>query len=209
MIKKCQYKITNDGFKIKKLIGSRTVPFDEIKSIRLQDGGFVLTDHDGEEISMVEDNLLSLLEAVVRHNISYLDETDHEEKYYTREELQPLIEEATNGAAEAADDYVKEHLGQEYSVDTKLLEVPAEINLFFILLCNGNAVTKLPPRVRESDPENTPGCFDCLSMAWLHEWDHAGSFGRYGITNELKDLEICRKSQLESMEYIVEILKGK
>ena len=50
MIKKCQYKITNDGFKIKKLIGSRTIPFDEIKSIRLQDGGFTLTDHDGEEI---------------------------------------------------------------------------------------------------------------------------------------------------------------
>ena len=207
MIKKCQYKITNDGFKIKKLIGSRTIPFDEIKSIRLQDGGFALTDHDGEEISMVEDNLLSLLEAVVRHNISYLDETDHEEKYYTREELNPLIDAATKVASKAANDYIKEHLGEDYSIDTELLEDPNEINLCFVLLHNGIVVSDLPPDVLDQDPERVPGCCDSMTLAWLNEWDSASCSGKYGIVVELKDLDICRKTQLASMKYVVEALK--
>ena len=209
MLKKSQYRITEEGFKIKKLIGSRTIPFGEIRSIHLQDEGFVLTDYSGASIEMTENNLPLLIEAVVRHNISYLDETDREEKYYTREELDPLIEAATRVAAEVADDYVKEHLGQQYSVDTKLLEESAEINLLFILLCNGDVDTKLPPNVGDLGSDNTPGCFDWLAMAWLHEWDPSGRFARYGIVNELKDLEICRKSQLDSMKSVVEIIKRK
>ena len=107
MLMKCRYRITQDGFKFQKLIGSRTIPFEEIKSIHLQEDCFALTTNDGEEFRTVENNLLTLLEAVVRHNISYLDETDHEEKYYTREELKPLIEDATNAALEVANEYVK------------------------------------------------------------------------------------------------------
>lgn len=110
MLMRCRYRITQDGFKFQKLIGSRTIPFEEIQSIHLQEDCFALTTDDGEEFRTVESNLLTLLETVVRHNISYLDETDHEEKYYTREELKPRIEDATKAAREVANEYVKEHL---------------------------------------------------------------------------------------------------
>ena len=90
-----------------------------------------------------------------------------------------------------------------------VFEESAEINLLFILLCNGDVDTKLPPNVGDLGSDNTPGCFDWLAMAWLHEWDPSGRFARYGIVNELKDLEICRKSQLDSMKSVVEIIKRK
>ena len=70
---------------------------------------------------------------VITNNISFYDETEHEEKYYTREELNPLIAAATKVASKVANDYIKEHLGEDYSIETELLEKPNEINLCFVM----------------------------------------------------------------------------
>lgn len=73
---------------------------------------------------------------------------------------------------------------------------------------NGSVVTDLPPDVLDQDPERVPGCCDSMALAWLNEWDSASCSGKYGIVVELRDLDICRKTQLDSMKFVVEVLKG-
>ena len=205
---KVQFQIMENGIKFKRLIGSRVIPFSDIRSIRLLDGGVLFTTQDGEEIETTAGTPVALYEAVIANNISFYDETEHEEKYYTREELNPLIDAAAKVASKAANDYIKEHLGEDYSIDTELLEDPNEINLCFVLLHNGIVVSDLPPDVLDQDPERVPGCCDSMTLAWLSEWDSASCSGKYGIVVELKDLDICRKTQLASMKFVVEVLKG-
>jgi len=203
-----QFQITGNGIKIKKLIGSRTIPFAEVGSILLLDEGLFFTTRSGEEIGPAEGDMTSLYKAVVANNLSFRDETENEERYYTREELNPLIAAAAKVATETADAFVKEHLGADYGIVAEFLEEPKEISLCFILLQNGNVVTKLPPDVQDQDPTRMPGCCDSMSLAWLNEWDSGSCSGRYGIVEELKDLEVCRKTQLSSMEFVVGVLKG-
>ena len=205
---KVQFQIMENGIKFKRLIGSRVIPFSDIRSIRLLDGSNLFTTQSGEEIKTVKSKPIALYEAVITNNISFYDETEHEEKYYTREELNPLIDAAAKVASKAANDYIKEHLGEDYSIDTELLEDPNEINLCFVLLHNGIVVSDLPPDVLDQDPERVPGCCDSMALAWLNEWDSASCSGKYGIVVELRDLDICRKTQLDSMKFVVEVLKG-
>ena len=205
---KVQFQIMENGIKFKRLIGSRVIPFSDIRSIRLLDGSNLFTTQSGEEIKTVKSKPIALYEAVITNNISFYDETEHEEKYYTREELNPLIAAATKVASKVANDYIKEHLGEDYSIETELLEKPNEINLCFVMHHNGNVVTDLPPDVLDQDPERVPGCCDSMALAWLNEWDSASCSGKYGIVVELRDLDICRKTQLDSMKFVVEVLKG-
>ena len=205
---KVQFQIMENGIKFKRLIGSRVIPFSDIRSIRLLDGSNLFTTQGGEEIETTAGTPVALYEAVIANNISFYDETEHEEKYYTREELNPLIAAATKVASKVANDYIKEHLGEDYSIETELLEKPNEINLCFVMHHNGSVVTDLPPDVLDQDPERVPGCCDSMALAWLNEWDSASCSGKYGIVVELRDLDICRKTQLDSMKFVVEVLKG-
>ena len=204
---KAQFQIMENGIKFKRLIGSRVIPFSDIRSIRLLDESNLFTTQSGEEIKTVKSIPIALYEAVITNNISFYDETEHEEKYYTREELNPLIDAAIKVASKAANDYIKELLGEDYSIETELLEDANEITLCFVLLHNGIVVADLPPDVLDQDPERVPGCCDSMTLAWLNEWDSATCSGKYGIVVELKDLDICRKTQLASMKYVVEALK--
>ena len=110
---KVQFQIMENGIKFKRLIGSRVIPFSDIRSIRLLDGSNLFTTQSGEEIKTVKSKPIALYEAVITNNISFYDETEHEEKYYTREELNPLIAAATKVASKVANDYIKEHLGDD------------------------------------------------------------------------------------------------
>ena len=96
---KVQFQIMENGIKFKRLIGSRVIPFSDIRSIRLLDGSNLFTTQSGEEIKTVKSKPIALYEAVITNNISFYDETEHEEKYYTREELNPLIAAAVYGLA--------------------------------------------------------------------------------------------------------------
>jgi hypothetical protein len=205
---KLQFQIIENGIEFKRLIGSKVIPFSDIRSICLLDGKILFTTQGGEEIETVANTPVELYAAVIANNISFYDETEHEEKYYTREELNPLIAAATEVASKAANDYIKEHLGEDYSIDTELLEEPNEINLCFVLFHNGTVVTDLPSDILDQDPERVPGCCDSMALAWLNEWDSASRSGKYGIVVELRDPDICRKTQLDSMKFVVEVLKG-
>ncbi len=205
---KSQFQITGSGVKFKKLLSSRPVAFGDIGSIRLLDDCILFTTRGGEDIVAEKGDMLLLYRAVITNNISFRDETENEERYYTREELNPLIAAAAKIATETANSFVKERMGNEYGIDAQILEEPNEIELCFILLYNGSAVTKLPPDIVDKDPSIVPGCCDSMVLAWLNEWDSATCSGRYGIVEELKDLEVCRKTQLSSMEFVVGVIKG-
>lgn len=205
---KSRFQITENGIRIRKLISSQTIPFSDIAGILLLDQCILITTRRGEQIAAEEGNMVTLYKAVVTNNISFRDETEHEERHYTREELNGLIAAAAGVATEVANDHVKEHLGEEYSIAAQLLEDPHEINLCFILLRDGCVVTDLPPTVVSEDPARVPGCCTSMLMAWLVEWDTGSCSGRYGIVEELKDPERCRKTQLSEMEFVVGVLKG-
>ena len=57
---KVQFQLMENGIKFKRLIGSRVIPFSDIRSIRLLDGSNLFTTQSGEEIKTVKSKPIAL-----------------------------------------------------------------------------------------------------------------------------------------------------
>ena len=95
---------------------------------------------------------------------------------------------------------VRARLGQEYDVDVALVDKLVNSYAEMRLTKNGEPVkdlTGITAVKMESD------VLDDMDLAFLCEWDSQSKSGNYGVTNEVKDFEACRKYILDPfLEYL-------
>ncbi len=189
-----------DGFLFKALFKSRTVPYSDIRRIEINDNSIVFSIKDGEEITEKgESNIFqneALCSAVIRNNIEFrnLHEFKEIERTYTIEEVNELIKSVSDYIRGYVGDAVKKHFGNEYDIDLSVWDSSEYISLCMRLLHNGEVVTDVHEEFRDELYDKVQGCFDCLVIAYLCEWDSVSGCGKYGVLPEALERDALTKS---------------
>lgn len=197
---------TSKGISVKKGLFTKTYPYSEIKRIELDEDGesyFLTTDHEEYKDSALH-YVLSMprVYAEIReNNITFID---HDMKKlhrntYTEEELMPLLSQPKEVAQECADKYIRNHLGEEFSVEVVLDKDYEHYQLYFLLKRNGEYM-ELPWIFKLRGGKKYPKSFEGLMLTDLLEWKSSSKSGIYGLADEVTDPHDCRVIVREKMK---------
>lgn len=197
------------GLHIKKLFTSREIPYSDIKSVVLADSEYTFTTNDGEVIkfkSRLFDNHEILWDASRKYNIHFKDEDSLKDAddVYIIEEVNEKIAQTQAVVEEYAGNLIRDKFGPEYGIDTKVIDEGEWINMYLMLLKNGELVKDIPRKAKYEDADIEPDSFDNFVLAFLLEWDDCG---RYGVTREVENRESCEKYLTLSLNHFFEHYK--
>ncbi|MBR5713140.1 MAG: hypothetical protein IKX54_06045 [Lachnospiraceae bacterium] len=196
--------IQKDGMLVRTLFSEKKIPGHEIRSIEYDDKCVLtVTLNSGKVMKLksypvMYDEELGML--IREYNIPYRNLNDMQPVLYTGAEVGRLIDETMKAMKDCAGATVRARLGQEYDVDVALVDKLVNSYAEMRLTKNGEPVkdlTGITAVKMESD------VLDDMDLAFLCEWDSQSKSGKYGVTNEVKDFEACRKYILDSfLEYL-------
>lgn len=205
-------KITyeKNGIRMKKLFGSREIPYSDIHSAVLAKGEYTFTTKSGEVITVkyqLFEDRTALYEAIKEYNIYFKDaeEPDVYENVYSGEELSEKILQAQAMIKEYAGNSVRNKLGPQYDVDTVVIDEGELTNVYFRLLKSGELVKDIPDEAKYDFSDLEPYAFDSFVMAYLVEWD---GYGKYGLTREMENRKLCEEYLDEPLKCLLENYEG-
>ena len=201
-----QFSVTREGIEVKKGLSTKLIPFDTIRSIEIDlDNESSFRTQDREEF---KDKMLGyklsrpdVYTAIGKYNISFVDHClqQFHKRFYKEEELVPLLGETKKNAQVIADQYVKEHLGQEYSVEV-VLDKDYEHHLLYFSLLKDGEIQNLSQKLKVLGGSKVPTSFDCVEITELIKWNTTANAGLYGVTDEVTDPDECRYEVEKLME---------
>ena len=193
-----QFSVTPEGIRVEKDLTTRTIPFSEIGRIEIdleKESFFITKDREDFTDKKLGDilNCVDVFNAISKYNIAFIDHylKQFHEKRYKEEDLAPLFEKPRKRAQEIADQYIKEHLGEEYSVEVVLDKDYEHYHFYFNLLKDGEIVN-LPSELKAGGGRKVPTSFEGMTVTELLEWNTSSKSGIYGVTEEVTDPEECR-----------------
>lgn len=197
------------GIQIKKLFGSREILYSDISSVVFSDREYTFTTKSGEVFAAkfrFFDNPALLYEAVQKYNIHFsnADELSAQNEVYPVEQVNEKSAQVKAVIEEYAGRSVREKMGAEYGVDAKVGYEGEWINMYLKLLKNGQVVTDISEKAKYTSDDVDPYAFDNIALAYLVEWD---GFGRYALTNEMDNPQLCEAYLKEPLEYLFENYK--
>ena len=201
-----QFSVTGEGIVVKKGFKSKLIPFDAIRSMEIDlDNESSFRTQDREEFT---DKLLGyklsrpeVYTAIGKYNIAFVDRClqQFHKRFYKEEELAPLLEEARKNAQKYADEYIKENLGREYSVEV-LLDKDYEHHLLYFTLLKDGEILNLSKELKVLGGAKVPTSFDSLEITELIKWNTTANAGLYGVTDEVTDPDECQYEIETSMK---------
>ena len=203
-----------DGLKVKKLFASKEVPFSDMERIDKDGSKFIFKCKDGETLTYTagmadEERYRYVINAVKKYNIEYenINETKDHPKLYYMEEIEPLIERAGEIVRSVALPLIRENKGPEFGLDLELHESEDFVSLYFFLTKNGQKI-EVPGELKYEEDEEYPLSFDNLVVAFLAKWESSKYAGQYGVSNEMEDEDLCRKTVKDFIGHSLDLWKG-
>ena len=189
----------DNGITIKKLFKTQKISYGELKSILIDSRGITFSTRDGGSV-MAEAGLRSDLEgmykAIPKYNIAFRneEETPEDGQTYTIDEIYKKVEEVKGFAYGIAAPAIRSRYGDEYDIVLNVEEIEDFVDVYFCLTKSG-----MPVQFFEA--------FDDIVIAYLVEWDAGLSCGRYGVTVEVNDKDLCRDAVMRILEYVYDNYK--
>ena len=179
------------GIKISKLFKTQEISYSDIKSVVLLNDEYIVTTKIGEVVKYKEGlfcNHNPLYKAFKEFNICFRNDDESDEEVYSIDEINEKVKENQAYAKEFAGNLIKQELGAEYDIETKISDEGEYITMYFYLTKNGEIVKDIPKDVMAGGSDGGPYAFDEYVVAYLLEWN---GYGGYGITKEVKDKVAC------------------
>lgn len=180
----------DNGITFKVLLRSRTIPYSEIYSVGIKDMITAYTTRGGDEIWVRFNGAPhELYQMIMKHNIIFKneDELKDQTKTYTRDQADKMIDGLMSFMQEVASEAVKNEFGLDHEVTLKVTDNLSDIRLGYTVTCEGEFVC------REED---------AMILAYLVEWDPSIIGGRYCVTREMEDRNLCRKCIIRDIGYL-------
>ncbi len=180
----------DNGITFKVLLRSQTIPYSEIYSVGIKDMITAYTTRGGDEIWVRFNGAPhELYQMIMKHNIIFRneDELKDQTKTYTRDQADKMIDDLMSFMQETASEAVKNEFGLDHEVTLKVKDNLSDICLGYTVTCEGEFVC------REED---------AMTLAYLVEWDPSVSGGRYCVTREMEDRNLCRKCINRDIGYL-------
>lgn len=170
----------------------------------MSNGEYQFTTNEGEVINSKDrifSNHTALYDAFRKYNIYFKDEDGLKEtKYvYSINEVNEKIAQTQTVIEEYAGNLIRDKFGPEYDIDVRTIDEGKWINMYFRLLRNGELVKDIPEDAKFDSADIEPYSFDNCVLAFLLEWN---DYGKYGVTKEVEQRELCEKYLAQSLNYL-------
>lgn len=198
-----------NGVYIKKLFNSFMISYKEIRSVVLSNEEYIITTNNGEifkEKIHIFSNYSALYEAIKKYNIYFRDEEELEanKNVYSIAEVDEKMAQMLPDLKEYACNSIHEKMGAEYDIDLLVIDENQYVDMHIRLLKNGELVKDYPEMLKCETTDSEPYSYDSMVVAFLLEWD---GNGRYGVTNEMNNKELCEEYLEESLNHLVKYYK--
>lgn len=179
-----------DRLLIKSLFSAKEIAYQDIHSIYTSKTGTVIVLKDGREVAAKGETIQALshpqMNALLeKYPVSFKDDSEGCVTYDSAE-TNCMIAVAESLAANLAGRFVKEHFGQEYDIDVRIVENILGASMEFRLKKDGQVISDMPG-YEEADDPSRDRLIDSMNLSFLCKWDAAEACGRYGVTVEVAD----------------------